>query len=138
MIPILACFFLIPSAVVAQHHGAFKKYWYIQESNTLPYRLLLPVRYTLAKKYPLILFLHGGGEKGNNNTSQLNHGGRLFVSDSIMLNYPAIVVFPQCAKHSSWTNFSSQKNTVSKIRTYTFPRGSAPKKGYEAFDGVTR
>ncbi len=45
-----------------------------------------------------------------------------------MLNYPAMVVFPQCSKGSSWTNLRSYKDTVSKIRTYKFPKESPPKK----------
>lgn len=121
-------FLVIPAITLAQHHGSFQKYWYVQESDTLPYRLLLPAKYNPRKKYPLILFLHGAGERGNNNESQLNNGGLLFVRDSIMLHYPAIVVFPQCAKHSSWANSNSQKDTVTKIRTYTFPKISEPKK----------
>ncbi|MDQ6844301.1 MAG: phospholipase, partial [Bacteroidota bacterium] len=100
----LLCLFLTPVIALAQHHGAFKKYWYVQEGDTLPYRLLLPAKYDSTEKYPLIIFLHGSGERGDNNTSQLNHGGSVFTNDSIMENYPAIVVFPQCRNRSTWAN----------------------------------
>ncbi len=121
-------FLMVPAIATAQHHGSFKKYWYVQETDTLPYRMLLPARYNPTKKYPLIIFLHGSGGRGNNNGSQLNNGGTLFIRDSIMLNYPAIVVFPQCSKGTSWTNLWSYKDTTSKIRTYKFPKQSPPKK----------
>ncbi len=131
IILIVAAFFLMPAFAIAQHYGSFQKYWFIRDADTLPYRMLLPKNYDSSIQYPLILFLHGGGERGDNNTSQLNHGGKVFTSDSIMLNYPAIIIFPQCSKGSSWTKMRSQKDSVSKIRTYTFPKESRPKKDME-------
>ncbi len=38
--------------------------------DTLNYRMLSPDRDTL-RKYPMVIFLHGSGEKGNDNESQL-------------------------------------------------------------------
>ena len=38
--------------------------------TTLPYRLLVPKDYDGTKKYPLVLFFHGAGERGTNNTAQ--------------------------------------------------------------------
>ncbi|MEO6638690.1 MAG: dienelactone hydrolase family protein [Ginsengibacter sp.] len=131
---LIAACFLLPALVSAQHHGAFQKYQYIQGSDTLPYRLLLPASYNhfdTTTKYPLIIFLHGSGERGNNNTSQLNHGGRLFTNDSIMLNYPAVVIFPQCAARSRWSNFRMHKDTVTKIPSITFPLDLPPTKDME-------
>ncbi|MBA2248595.1 MAG: prolyl oligopeptidase family serine peptidase [Chitinophagaceae bacterium] len=123
--------FLLPGFVIAQRHGSFQKYWFIKDADTLPYRLLLPVDYSpfdTLTRYPLIIFLHGGGEKGNNNESQLNHGGRIFTSDSIWRNYPAIVIFPQCSKGSSWNRTRAYVDTITKIKTYKYPKHSPPKK----------
>ena len=39
--------------------------------TTLPYRLFIPTSYSSAKKYPIVLCLHGSGESGTDNTSQL-------------------------------------------------------------------
>ena len=55
-------------------YAAFKK-----EGKTLPYRILLPEDYDVEKKYPLVLFLHGSGERGNDNELQLVHGSSLFL-----------------------------------------------------------
>ena len=130
IILIAACL-LLSTSVMAQHHGAFQKFEYVQGTDTLPYRLLLPATYShfdTSTKYPLIIFLHGSGERGNNNNSQLNHGGRLFTTDSIMLNYPAIVLFPQCAAKSRWSNFRMRKDTVTKIPEITFQPDLPPTK----------
>ena len=40
-------------------------------SGELKYRLLLPENFDPAQKYPLVLFLHGAGERGDDNKSQL-------------------------------------------------------------------
>jgi len=42
----------------------------------LGYRLLKPKNYDAAKKYPLVLLLHGAGERGTGNAAQLKstHG----------------------------------------------------------------
>ena len=74
----------------------------IKNTYTLPYRLLLPENYDATKKYPLIFFMHGAGERGNDNEIQLVHGGKLFLKDDIRKNFPAIVVFPQCPAESFW------------------------------------
>ncbi len=68
----------------------------------LPYRILYPKSFDSQKQYPLVLFLHGAGERGTDNEKQLTHGARLFASDTVMEKYPAIVVFPQCPSDSYW------------------------------------
>jgi predicted peptidase len=66
-------------------------------SKTIPYRLFIPKNYQAGKKYPLILALHGGGEKGTDNISQLNHEFTNFwANDSIQKDNPSFVVVPQC------------------------------------------
>ena len=42
-------------------------------NNSLPYRILLPKDFDPNKKYPLLVFLHGAGERGNDNENQLYH-----------------------------------------------------------------
>jgi predicted peptidase len=91
-------------SIVAFSQDAYERKFMVEDGDTLPYRILLPKNYDAAKKYPLILFLHGVGERGNNNESQLVHGSKLFLRDSIRENYPAIVVFPQCPANSYWSN----------------------------------
>lgn len=65
-------------------------------ADTLLYRYLTPSVVESGKKYPLVLFLHGSGERGNDNQSQLLHGGQMFLNPVNQENYPAYVLFPQC------------------------------------------
>src|SRR6187455_2346816 len=70
----------------------------------LNYRLLKPKNYDAAKKYPLVLFFHGAGERGSDNQKQLVHGMKDFASDGIMESYPAFVVAPQCPDGLQWVD----------------------------------
>jgi acetyl esterase/lipase len=78
--------------------------------NTLPYRILYPDHYDKTKKYPLILFLHGAGERGNDNEKQLVHGARLFLTKENQKTFPAIVLIPQCPEDSFWASISVDRS----------------------------
>lgn len=81
-----------------------KKEYTYAEGKVLPYRILYPENYDPAKKYPLVLFLHGAGERGNDNERQLVNGAKLFLDAANRKNYPAIVLFPQCPSNSFWAS----------------------------------
>ncbi|MGB7324067.1 MAG: prolyl oligopeptidase family serine peptidase, partial [Rubripirellula sp.] len=68
----------------------------------LKYRLLKPAAYDPEKKYPLVLFLHGAGERGDDNKAQLKHGAKEFARADRREQFPAYVVFPQCPVGSRW------------------------------------
>jgi len=73
------------------------------EGETLKYRIHLPADIPAGKKVPLILFLHGAGERGDDNALQLKHG----VTDLIrfsLTNGGSIVIAPQCPKDMQWVN----------------------------------
>ena len=82
---------------------------YLQKEESLPYRLLLPEDYDIKKKYPLLVFLHGAGERGNDNELQLTHGSDQFLTPAFRKQYPAIIVFPQCPKDAYWATILSRE-----------------------------
>jgi predicted peptidase len=87
---------------IAQDRTLFEKQLFIQGEDTLPCRILTPINFDESKKYPLIIFLHGAGERGSNNEAQLTWGADLFLDSMNRINFPAIVVFPQCAQNDKW------------------------------------
>lgn len=113
-------------SLVAQDVSLYQKKLLLTGSDTLPYRLLLPENFDPAKEYPLILMLHGAGERGNNNEAQLVHGGKLFLQPNIRQQFPAIVVFPQCPANSFWSNVQWVYDSVSKKREFYFPEEAEP------------
>ena len=70
--------------------------------DSLNYRLLEPEVMQVGEKYPLVLFLHGAGERGNDNEKQLTHGGQMFLNPVNREKYPAFVLFPQCPESGYW------------------------------------
>lgn len=72
--------------------------------DTLNYRILSP-DYDTVRKYPLIIFLHGSGERGHDNEAQLKWGVQNFATDQMMIQQPAIVIAPQCPEKQQWANF---------------------------------
>ena len=86
----------------AQDLNLYEKEIYIHENDTLNYRILKPLNYDSSKQYPVHLFLHGSGERGNNNVSQLVHGGKLFLKKENREQYNSWVIFPQASKSDWW------------------------------------
>ena len=98
----------------SQDYTLYQKKIFVDKGDTMPYRLLFPENYNPRKKYPLILFLHGSGEKGNDNAAQLLNATAAFLRDSIRKNYPAFVVVPQCAATSNWAIYNRVKDSSNK------------------------
>jgi predicted peptidase len=74
------------------------------DGSALPYRLFVPADYTAEQEYPLLVFLHGAGERGDNNTAQLKHViPRLFADPASPIR-GAIVICPQCPAGQQWVN----------------------------------
>lgn len=104
----LGFLFLFCTQLMAQDLSAYQKRVFVKNGDSIPYRLLLPKNYNPSEKYPLLLFLHGSGERGNDNEAQLVHGSSLFLKEDVRNNQKAIVVFPQCAANSSWAKIDVQ------------------------------
>jgi len=88
-----------PSTVQTAQH------FEVQQTRTLAadYLLFLPDGYNTnsTQRWPLILFLHGAGERGNNIWTVAKHGPPKI--DTQTTNFPFIVVSPQCPDGQIWS-----------------------------------
>lgn len=100
----LAFFLFSGYYVYNQESDGFQKKQFIAKGDTLPYRILYPKDYDKNKSYPLVLFLHGSGERGRDNELQLVHGSSLFLAEKNREAFPAFVVFPQCPREGYWSD----------------------------------
>jgi predicted peptidase len=97
--------FLSYSKLIAQNNNIFEEKIYVSDQDTLPYRILYPENYSKKKKYPLVLFLHGAGQRGNDNKAQLIGIPEALTSSTGRKKYPCFILAPQCAKKDVWVNF---------------------------------
>jgi predicted peptidase len=78
-------------------------------SGTLPYRLFYPYNYDPAKKYPLILTLHGAGESGVDNWLHIikNRVAEIWADDTAQAKQNCFVVSPQCPTNHKWVEVAA-------------------------------
>lgn len=96
--------FSLPAFPQTETNTAFDKLLYTSDSGTLPYRLLKPERMDPEKKYPLIVFLHGAGERGDDNEIHLRHIAPTLLNPEKRASFPCFVVAPQCPPGIMWAN----------------------------------
>lgn len=111
---------------IAQDMSLFqKKVYHSPSGKELNYRILYPENYDVAKKYPVLLFLHGSGHRGSDNEKQLALGATLFLDPVNREKYPAIVLFPQCPEEKSWASIDIRMGDNGK-KTYIRDNGKEP------------
>jgi predicted peptidase len=85
-----------------------KKYYATKTGERLPYRLYVPLGYDANRKYPLLLWLHGGDGRGSDNVKQLNGGNSIathfWSGKDVQLNFPMFVLLPQCPSGDNWSD----------------------------------
>ena len=119
---ILLIFFFANYTETASSQSKFSYNVYVGEKgDTLRYRQLYPDANSM-RKYPLVIFLHGSGERGSDNEAQLKWGVTNFATDQNMALHPCLVIAPQCPEKTSWSNFSrSQKTEETKLQPTPTP-----------------
>lgn len=79
-----------------------KKTFTASNGLAMPYRLFLPSGYSEKVKYPVLIYLHGRGQRGTDNGKRVYSGGlflgrRSIVSPPMQQAFPAIILVPQCS-----------------------------------------
>ena len=71
------------------------------------YRLFVPRRYNKSRQYPLVLWLHGGAGRGQDNLKQISggntSGSHVWTMPGNQAVHPCFVFAPQCAENGNWT-----------------------------------
>ncbi len=94
-----------PTAVLKQFDEQTIEYTGGEYKNeTFKYRVLKPATIEPGKKYPVVLFLHGAGERGSENINQLKYFPEWMTSEENRTKYPCFLVAPQCRTDKKWSN----------------------------------
>ena len=111
-VPILmsAIFFAIAFGARAAETGFLNRV--VKHGNeTYRYQVYVPRDWSKSRKWPVILFLHGAGERGDDGfvQTEVGVGGaiRRYVD-----RFPAVVVMPQCRKNLWWTQDVMQEQAL--------------------------
>jgi predicted peptidase len=96
--------------------------------TTIDYRVYIPADYDPAKKYPVILYLHGRGARGNDNEKQIGGAHLGSVIQLFDLKHPEryrsfIAVFPQT--QNSWFGDPAEQAIKALDQTITEFNGDA-------------
>jgi predicted peptidase len=82
-------------------------------------RLLAPVKIEPGRKYPLVVFLHGAGERGADNVLQLKYLPAWLAVPAARERHPCFVLAPQCRMDERWVDVSWADKT-------SIPRAAEP------------
>jgi predicted peptidase len=92
----------MPAAAGEVQHGFVNKVFKTDKGES-KYVLFVPHAYKGEKEYPVILFLHGAGERGDDGQAPVLQGiGNAIKFKGKEKDFPAFVIFPQAAKGGSW------------------------------------
>ncbi|NCX96972.1 MAG: phospholipase, partial [Chitinophagia bacterium] len=101
--------------IAQSQHIVIKKQFVItknSKTDTLQYQVHLPDNFEPAKKYPLLVMLHGSGERGSDNEVQYKHFAPFVENPTIRSQHPAIILIPQCPKSTSWSWWIKDRDTL--------------------------
>ncbi len=73
----------------------------VKDGGNVPYVLYVPRGYDSAREWPLVVFLHGAGERGSDGLIQSDVG----LGHAIRKNperFPCLVLMPQCPAEKFW------------------------------------
>jgi len=121
----LVCLFLlvVPFLAAPRSTARTKETGFLDRSisvhgQTYKYQVFVPENWSPNQKWPMILFLHGAGERGSDGLLQtdvgLPHAIRLERS-----RFPAVVVMPQCLQEGWWSSGEMEEMVLAALSAAT-------------------
>jgi predicted peptidase len=110
----LQAIFLVGSSWAGTVETGFLNRTVRSGGSTYRYQVYVPRNHSVKKKWPVVLFLHGSGERGKDGLLQTAIG----LPDAIrrhMERFPMVVVMPQCPANSHWTERQAAKQAIAVL-----------------------
>jgi len=96
---------------------------------TYKYQVFVPDNWSPSQKWPIILFLHGAGERGSDGLLQTQVGIAPAIREG-RSRFPAIVVMPQCPAGHWWPEHPMQQLALAVLAAATKQFNGDPKRTY--------
>jgi predicted peptidase len=112
--------FLLSFIYGALGMAQYEQHLFIAANDTLPYRLLKP-EVNLEGPFPLVLFLHGAGERGRDNVKHTQYIDKLFLDSAHRQKFPCYLVAPQCPPEVKWTDMKWKETEHRQSAEPTWP-----------------
>jgi len=87
---------------------------FIEKQDTLAYLLKRPNQIS-NETYPLIIWLHGSGEKGRDNKKQYCNGLEILDKTLEQPSFQSYLCAPQCPQNTGWAYYDLKEDTHSFI-----------------------
>jgi len=94
---------MIPALAATKQETGFLDRTVTVGGETYHYQVYVPAQWDKKHSWPVVLFLHGAGERGDDGTMQSDVGIGTGIRKHID-RWPAIVVMPQCRKETWWSS----------------------------------
>ena len=117
LLALLALLLTVPASVESQRRETgFLFRTLTLGDSTYRYQVYVPPGYTPRRRWPVILFLHGSGERGADGLVQTQVGLGAAIRRGVE-RWPAIVVMPQARPEQSWTREMERVALAALART---------------------
>ncbi len=90
-----------------QENSRFALHFFEHRGLKIPYRLFVPTFHSPKATYPLVLYLHGAGERGNDGNDLVLKNGALEF-EKRQSQYPCYILVPQCPKELKWSPYQKE------------------------------
>src|SRR5262249_18225588 len=116
---LLLSFLLVaPKAEAKKWETGFLDRTLVLGSTTYKYQVYIPQDWSPQEKWPIILFLHGGGESADDGLIQTQVGIGAAIREH-RSRIPAIVVLPQCPKDRGWVQSETDDAAMAALEAAT-------------------
>ncbi|MCQ2226040.1 MAG: hypothetical protein MJZ14_10005 [Paludibacteraceae bacterium] len=90
---------------------------YRYQGERLQYRVMFPKGYGVeGLRFPLLVYLHGEEERGDDNLMQLKYGATLYMSEVARNYQSAVVIMPQCPEDEFWAVYDRMADQSIVVR----------------------
>jgi predicted peptidase len=112
---VVVCLVFVVGSANARNDTGFLNRTVSVNGTVYRYQVYVPANWSKHEKWPVVLFLHGAGERGDDGLLQTDVGIGHAIREQTS-RFPFIVVMPQCRKNQLWTDADMQAQALAALQ----------------------